>query len=337
MVKVLAVVMLLSVPVYFFGSSNWFWIIAAILGVVHATVVVRLARNRREDTVVEHTYIEERIQDTADPAPAVSEIQLQPAPQGASIDETRGVTSMRALGYIFTPLAAIAWYATVVICGLLYLVPETRSTPMPYFGGTMFKFFLDFAYYGLLALIVLNGLSGRWSPERLRKADLWSSRVGFYGTLAICILVLAAKIGLDGLSREAINLLLAVMAFAAYDYFANQGEDNRATSLRTASSAAALPQSPATVSALHPSSPAGSAEMQVHPGAPADGGQQVVVRRIITVMEPVYYARHPGELPPALNLTANNTRAVSPRPLAPPLAEPPVSDAASQAGEQPSS
>ncbi|MBI2610850.1 hypothetical protein HYW60_02865 [Candidatus Kaiserbacteria bacterium] len=138
---------------------------------------------------------------------------------------------LRALGYPFAILAAAAWYVTIAALVIVYLIPAARTAPMPFYTGTVTEFFFAHAQYVFGPLIILNGLSGRWAPERLRQMDLWASRVGFFGTLAICFLVFQG-LGSEGLSPNANDWLLVFTGFAIFDYLVNRGEDYRASSLR---------------------------------------------------------------------------------------------------------
>jgi len=144
---------------------------------------------------------------------------------------------LRAMGYVWTPLAAFAWYLTFAICGFIFLVPVAKTMQVPFVGMTALQFFLDYAPIGFAVLFGLNALSGRWGPEHERRWDLWSTRIGFYG-LVVIVFLLFAVIGINDMPRNAIIWLLVITAFGFYDLEVQQGEDWRSSTIQAGGSAA---------------------------------------------------------------------------------------------------
>ena len=105
--------------------------------------------------------------------------------------------------------------------------------------GKIIKVLKDSSPPFVIALVVLNGLSGRWGPESLRRLDLWSTRLGLISLVVICIIVFILRVGYDGLPKYDMWLLLGLTAFAFYDWAVNQGEEYRSATLRAHEAAAA--------------------------------------------------------------------------------------------------
>lgn len=157
------------------------------------------------------------------------------ADSGLKASTTNGKeNAMRTLGYLFTPLAAFMWGLTVLACVVVYLIPQARDMPMPVYDRTVIDFFLDLSIPMAIALVVTNGLSGRWGPEYLRPLDLGATRLGLIALVLICLAVFVGNWGREGLTEYATLLLLGLTAFAFYDLLVNQGEDWRSSTLRGA-------------------------------------------------------------------------------------------------------
>ena len=201
-----------------------------LLGIPFAALLVWYARWRESDGEREwRTYIEERraaqkaarIEPLAAPPP-----KIQPTAP-TSIRRTKGEIDMfRALGYIFTPAAFVAWMLAIA-AGLIVVIPELRALPVPGYGITAGQLVLNVAFPAGIALAVLNGLSSMFGPLHLRGVD----RAGTNIALVAFLLMAAALVLVPYLRDNAISaawfIVLGLLAYALYDRLGNQGELRR--------------------------------------------------------------------------------------------------------------
>ena len=139
----------------------------------------------------------------------------------------------RALGHLYTPVAALLWVVTI-LATLIALTPMAFTTAVPYYGGTVHDFFHDFAFPFAMALVIANGLSGRWGPETMRGWDKTSTRIGFWGTILICFMLVGLLNFYPGYHVEKFDMwfLGGLLLFSWYDKSVNQGENWRSSVLR---------------------------------------------------------------------------------------------------------
>ena len=219
---------------------------------------------------------------------------------------------MRTLGKLYSNMADLMWFLTVIaFVFLLGIFPQVSVMPVPYYGGTVAQLLIMLMAPAIVVLVFFNLLSGRWPVADHRKRNVWTARLACAALILTALIVFLVNKGATGLPVLTLDKwtldvdmlakigLFGTMVFAAVDAIYTKGDDYVATSYRAAG---------------------GSAE---HPNGAGEASQQVFVRRIQTIMEPVYYARRRGELPPMLELRANP----QPRPAPAPLVEPAAADA----------
>lgn len=145
---------------------------------------------------------------------------------------------MRALGWLYTPVAALLWLLTI-IATLIAFLPAAFTTPMPLvpgYSGTVHQFFVSYAQPFTVLLLILNGLSGRWGPNALRGLDLNSSRLGWWGMVGITLMIFGLLAFWQGYAITAADfwLFVTLLAVAFFDLKVYQGEQWRASSMKTA-------------------------------------------------------------------------------------------------------
>jgi hypothetical protein len=152
---------------------------------------------------------------------------------------------MDKLGYIWSPLAAIAWFITIIVMGAIYLFPQVRTLhmplPMEFYDNTVLQFFMDFGVIGSIALVALNFLANKFGLEEMRKPDLFMTRLACAAMIVIAFVVFVVGWGRDGLPTEAINLLLGITIFSVIDYGDNTGEESRRRKVAAEAAHGAVP------------------------------------------------------------------------------------------------
>lgn len=208
---------LLAVLAGLLGSSSWFWLAYAL--VASATLfVIRVRLCSREPSNPEYV--------TA-PTPVlfpVPEKKIQPADGKTRIREGE-----MTMGLLLTFFAALSWVATMVIVPTVTLVPAVRAWRMPetVFDGTVYEFYLAFGYYGLLGLVVLNLFSAWRGSGEARKFDFAMTALGMVVMTITSLLFFVLGIGREGITTDAINILVATTVFGFIDFFPAQGENRR--------------------------------------------------------------------------------------------------------------
>ena len=146
---------------------------------------------------------------------------------------------MRALSVITSIVDDAMWILTVVAFGLLLFAPTIVSQPMPFFGGTVQQFLIDWRVEAVMVLVGFSMLSGRWPTRGMRAYD-W--KIVFCCALVLVSYCVAAFAWRDithggdlvradlplGLKKD----LVIVTAFAFLSVFSLKTDTFLATSLR---------------------------------------------------------------------------------------------------------